>query len=129
MVDLIQDRTAIVGMAQTRFGKGLPDTELSLACQAVAGAIEDAGLKPSDVNGLASFTMEPMREVEVARNVGLGDVTFFSQISYGGGAACGTVGHAALAVATGQCEVAVAWRARKRAERPAVAPGPEATGS
>jgi acetyl-CoA acetyltransferase len=113
----IRDRAAIVGMAQTRFAKGLEDSELSLACQAIAAAIEDAGLRPEDVDGLVSFTMEGMREVEVARNVGLGDVTFFAQVGYGGGAACGTVGHAALAVATGQCEVAVAWRARKRAAR------------
>ena len=117
MAQGIRDRTAIVGLAQTEFGKGLEDSELSLACQAIAGAIADAGLRPSDVDGLASFSMEDMREVEVARNVGLGDITFFSQISYGGGAGCGTVGHAALAVAEGQCDVAVAWRARKRAAR------------
>ena len=29
--------------------------------------------------------MEPNREVDVARNVGLGDITFFSQVGYGGG--------------------------------------------
>src|SRR5207248_5337087 len=55
--------------------------------------------------------------VEVARDVGLGDITFFSQIGFGGGAGCGTVLHAAMAVATGQCQVAVAWRARKRADK------------
>ena len=47
--------------------------------------------------------------------VGLGDITFFSQVGFGGGAGCGVVGHTAMAVATGQCEVVVAWRARKRA--------------
>ncbi len=117
MAQGIRDRTAIVGLAQTEFGKGLADSELSLACQAIAGAVADAGLRPTDVDGLASFTMEDMREVEVARNVGLGNITFFSQISYGGGAGCGVVGHAALAVAEGQCDIAVAWRARKRAAR------------
>jgi acetyl-CoA acetyltransferase len=113
----IRDRTAIVGIGQTGFGKGLGDSELSLACQAIAAAIDDAGLSPAEVDGLASFTMEAGREVDVARNVGLGEITFFSQVGYGGGAGCGAVGHAALAVATGQCEVAVAWRARKRASR------------
>jgi acetyl-CoA acetyltransferase len=113
----LQDATAIVGMGQTRFDKGLPDSELSLACQAISTAIADAGLRPTDVDGLALFSMEDGREVEVARSVGLGDITFFSQIGYGGGAGCGTVGHAALAVATGQCSVAVAWRARKRAAK------------
>jgi acetyl-CoA acetyltransferase len=117
MTHAIKDRTAIVGIGQTKFGKGLPDTELSLACQAISAAIDDAGLKPSDVDGLVMFSMEDGREVDVVRNVGLGGVTFFAQIGYGGGAGCGTVGHAALAVASGQCEVAVAWRARKRAAK------------
>ncbi|HEX6130345.1 MAG TPA: lipid-transfer protein [Actinomycetota bacterium] len=114
---LVKDRTAIAGIGQTTFGKGLESSELSLACQAVSAAIDDAGLRPADVDGLVSFSMEDGRGVEVARNVGLGGVTFFCQVGYGGGAGCATVGHAALAVATGQCEVAVAWRARKRADK------------
>jgi acetyl-CoA acetyltransferase len=117
MADLIKDKTAIVGIGQTRFGKGIEDSELSLACQAVSAAIDDAGLRPSEVDGLAMFSMENGREVDLARSVGLGDITYFGEIGYGGGAACGTVGHAAMAVATGQCEVAVAWRARKRAAK------------
>jgi len=80
-------------------------------------AIDDAGLTPADVDGLVMFSMESGREVEVARNVGLGDITYFGEIGYGGGAGCATVGHAAMAVATGQCQVAVAWRARKRSSK------------
>jgi acetyl-CoA acetyltransferase len=113
----IKDRVAIVGIGQTAFGKGLADSELSLACQAIAAALDDCGIAPGEVDGLASFTMEPFREQEVARNVGLGDISFFSQIGYGGGAGCATILHAAMAVATGQCSVAVAWRARKRADK------------
>src|SRR5450759_1457488 len=61
--------------------------------------------------------MELNREVDVARNVGLGDITFFSQVGYGGGAGGGRVSQAARAIAAGQCQVAVAWRARKRAAK------------
>lgn len=118
MSNLIMDRTAIVGIGQTAFSnKGLEDTELSLACQAISAAIDDAGIAPSEVDGLSMFSMEDMRECEVARNLGLGEITFFSSIGYGGGAGCATVGQAAMAVATGQCNVAVAWRARKRAAK------------
>jgi acetyl-CoA acetyltransferase len=114
----IRDRTAIVGIGQTLFSnRGLDDSELSLACQAISRAIDDAGVAPSEVDGLCLFGMEDGREMEVARNLGLGDITFFAQVGYGGGAGAGTVGHAALAVASGQCEIAVAWRARKRAAR------------
>ena len=52
--------------------------------------------------------------MEIARNLGCGDVTAFAQVGYGGGAGCGVVGLAAMAVAAGQCDVAVAWRSRKR---------------
>ena len=41
---LVKDRTAVVGIGQTTLGKGLPDTELSLACQAVSLALDDAGI-------------------------------------------------------------------------------------
>src|SRR5215813_1869246 len=112
----IKNKTAVVGIGQTAFGKGLEATELSLACQAIALALEDAGIAPSQVDGVASYTMEPNREVDVARSVGLGDITFFSQVGFGGGAGCGVIGQAAMAIATGQCNVAVVWRARKRAD-------------
>jgi acetyl-CoA acetyltransferase len=113
----LKDQTAIVGIGQTAFGKGLEDSELSLACQAISMALDDCGIAPSEVDGLASFSMEPGREVEVARNLGMGNITFFTQVGYGGGAGCGVVTQAAMAVATGQSEVAVAWRARKRASK------------
>jgi acetyl-CoA acetyltransferase len=113
----LQDATAIAGIGQTTFAKGLEASELSLACQAIRAAIDDAGLRPADVDGLVMYSMENGREVEIARNVGLGDVTYFGEIGYGGGAGCAAVGHAAMAVATGQCRVAVAWRARKRASK------------
>ncbi len=53
--DLINDKTAVVGIGQTAFGKGLPDTELSLACQAIALALDDAGIAPEEVDGLAQL--------------------------------------------------------------------------
>jgi acetyl-CoA acetyltransferase len=114
---MLKDKTAIVGIGQTAFGKGLDDSELSLACQAISLALDDCGIAPAEVDGLASFTLEPSREVDVARSVGLGDITFFSQVGFGGGAGCGVVTHAAMAVATGQADVVVAWRARKRASK------------
>ena len=113
---LIKDRTAIVGIGQTEFAKTLPHSELWMACAAIKAALEEAGIEPSEVDGLSSYTMEPNIEVEVARNVGFGDVTWFSQVGFGGGAGCAVVGNAAMAVASGQCQVAVAWRARKRGD-------------
>jgi acetyl-CoA acetyltransferase len=112
---MIKDRAAIAGIGQTAFGKKLPESELELACIAVLNALEDAGIDISEVDGLASYTQEANSEVELARNLGFGDITYFSQVGYGGGAGPGVIGNLAMAVATGQCRVGVAWRSRKRA--------------
>jgi acetyl-CoA acetyltransferase len=88
-----------------------------LAVEAVVAALRDAGIAPSEVDGLSSFTMETTDEVTMAKNIGAGDVTYFSQVGYGGGAGCATIGHAAMAIATGQANVVVAWRSRKRGGR------------
>jgi acetyl-CoA acetyltransferase len=113
-----QDATAVAGIAQTRFAKHLEPSEAELACQVIVDACSDAGVDPSEVDALSSFTIEHTEEVEIARNIGAGDITYFGQVGYGGGAGCGVVGHAAMAVATGQAEVAVAWRSRKRGSGP-----------
>lgn len=102
---------AIAGIGATEFSKDSGRSELQLACEAVSAAIDDAGLQPADVDGLVTFTMDNNPEIEVARNVGIGDLSFFSRVHYGGGAACATIQQAAMAVATGMAEVVVAYRA------------------
>jgi acetyl-CoA acetyltransferase len=104
-------QTAIVGIGATEFSKDSGRSELQLAGEAVLAAIADAGLKPADVDGLTTFTMETNSEIEVARTAGLGDLTFFSKIGYGGGAACATVQQASIAVATGVADTVVCYRA------------------
>jgi acetyl-CoA acetyltransferase len=111
---MLKDRTAIVGIGQTAFAKRLDATEGELALAAIVQALGDAGIAPSEVDGLVRYSSETTSEVDIARGLGAGEVTFFGEVGYGGGAGCATVGHAAMAVATGQCQVAVAWRARKR---------------
>lgn len=115
---MLKDRAAIVGIGQTEFAKRLEPTEAQLACEAIAAALDDAGIAASEVDALSSYTMETNDEVQIAKSVGFGDITFFSQIGYGGGAGCATVGHLAMAIATGQASVGVAWRSRKRGSGP-----------
>src|SRR4051812_23680420 len=104
-------KAAIAGIGQTEFSKESGRSELQLACEAVKAAIDDAGLRPADIDGMVTFTMDANEEIEVARSVGIGDLTFFSRVPHGGGAAAGTVVQAAMAVATGVAEVVVCYRA------------------
>jgi acetyl-CoA acetyltransferase len=114
----LKDKAAIVGIAQSRFAKHLEDSEKELACQVIVEALADAGIDPGEVDGLCSYTMEDTDHAEVAKNVGTGDIRFFSQQPWGGGAGCATVGHGAMAVALGLADVVVAWRSRKRGSSP-----------
>lgn len=110
----MKDRAAIVGIAETQFARKLEPSEHALAVEAILGALADAGLQASEVDGFASYTMETTDEVEIAKTIGAGDVTFFTQVGYGGGAGPACVGQLAMAIAAGQCSVGVAWRSRKR---------------
>ena len=103
--------TAVAGIGATEFSKESGRSELRLAVEAVATALADAGLRPSDVEGLVTFSADTNPEIEIARTLGMGDLTFFSRIHYGGGAACATVQQAAMAVASGVADVVVCYRA------------------
>ncbi|NIJ12901.1 acetyl-CoA acetyltransferase [Saccharomonospora amisosensis] len=107
----ISNAAAIAGIGATEFSKNSGRSELRLACEAVLAAIADAGLEPSDVDGLVTFTADTNSEIHIARNTGIGELKHFSRVHYGGGAACGTIAQAAMAIATGVAEVVVCYRA------------------
>lgn len=112
----MKDRAAIAGIGQTGFAKRLAPTELELAASAVQMALDDAGIDPAEVDALSCYTMEQTPEFELARTMGFGDLHFFSQVPYGGGAGCAAVGQVAMAIASGQASVGVVWRSRKRGD-------------
>lgn len=107
----LKNETAIAGIGQTTYSKASGVSELALACEAVSRCIDDAGLDPAEVDGLVSYTLESSDEIEVAQAVGLGDLTMYAQVNYGGGAAVGLIQQAAMAVATGAARHVVVWRA------------------
>ncbi|MEU3530713.1 lipid-transfer protein [Streptomyces murinus] len=109
--DTLGGRAAVVGIGATEFSKDSGRSELRLAVEAVRAALDDAGLTPADVDGLVTFTMDTSPEITVAQACGMGELSFFSRVHYGGGAACATVQQAALAVAAGIAEVVVCYRA------------------
>jgi acetyl-CoA acetyltransferase len=111
MAITLNDQAVLVGIGQTDFSKNSGRSELQLAAECVKAAIADAGLEPSQIDGMTSFTLDSTDEIEVARSVGCGELSFFSRMGYGGGAAVGIVHQAAMAVATGSANYVVGWRA------------------
>ncbi|GGY29847.1 lipid-transfer protein [Streptomyces djakartensis] len=116
--DTLGGRAAIAGIGATEFSKDSGRSELRLAVEAVRAALDDAGLTPADVDGMVTFTMDTSPEITVAQAAGIGELSFFSRIHYGGGAACATVQQAALAIAAGVADVVVCYRAfNERSDR------------
>lgn len=107
----ISGRAAIVGLGATEFSKNSGRTELRLAMESTLAALADAGVDPAEVEGFSSYTVDKVPDYEIARLLGCKNVKFFSQTPHGGGAACAPVVHAAMAVATGQADVVVVFRA------------------
>ena len=62
----LKDRSAIAGIGATEFSKDSGRSELRLAVECVKAALDDAGLAPSEVDGMVTFTMETNPEIEVA---------------------------------------------------------------
>lgn len=112
MIETLKDKTAIVGVGHTEYSKDSGRSEMSLAAEAILKAISDAGLKPSDVDGIAKYTMDNNSEIDIAANLGIPALRFFGEVGYGGGGGpVGSVLLAAMAVATGMANCVVAFRA------------------
>jgi acetyl-CoA acetyltransferase len=109
----LADAAAIVGVGQTEFSKHADRSETQLAAEAITAALADAGLGVDAVDGLVSYTIDPVEETELVRAVGFPEITFSSRVPYGGGGSQGVVLHAAAAIAAGAATTVVVYRAIK----------------
>lgn len=105
------DKVAVAGIGQTEFSKNSGRSELQLTAECVKSALDDAGLSVADVDGLVTYTIDNNEEVDLARTMGMGDISFFSRMPFGGAGAVGTIAHACAAIRAGAADVVVVWRA------------------
>ena len=107
-------RACIVGIGQTRYAKwgGITDaSEHALALQAICAATADAGLPVDALDGITSFAGDRNDAVILAQDLGLPELRWASLAWLpGGGGGCAAVANAAVAVESGQADVAVAFR-------------------
>ncbi len=104
-------KTAIAGIGATEFSKNSGRTPMQLATEASIAACVDAGVNPADVDGIVVFSAEKNTDIEVARNLGVRELTHFSMINHGGGAACGVIAQAAMALYSGAAKYVLVYRA------------------
>lgn len=111
------ERHAILsGVGQSAIGRRLFRTDVDLTCEAALAAIADAGLRPDDIDGLATYP-GPIAApggftgpgvVEMQEALGLDLRWHLSGAE--GPAQISPIIHAALAVAAGLCRHALVWR-------------------
>jgi acetyl-CoA acetyltransferase len=111
LVETLKDKACIVGIGETEYSKNSGRSEMRLALEAITTACEDAGISPKEIDGIVRFSVDSNQIDEVARNLGLENVRFFPEVFFGGGAGCGTVQMAAMAVALGKAKYVACYRA------------------
>lgn len=99
---------AIVGVGEAGVGRAAPgNTPLDLIARAARTALDDAGLRLSDVDGLfAASAYHQLPGLSVGEYLGLRP-RYTDTTSLGGSSFVAHLGHAATAISAGMCEVAL----------------------
>jgi len=106
------NRTAIAGIGYTDFSRNSGRSVERLALEAIEAAAADAGIASSEIDGLVTYGLCDTSYTGVlATGLGLKELNYFVDYSAGGNVACAVVLQAAMAVATGQANCVVAYRA------------------
>ncbi|MFI7616124.1 acetyl-CoA acetyltransferase [Nonomuraea terrae] len=108
MTDRLRGNAAIVGVAEAGVGHvGGGVQPLDLMAEATRGALDDAGLRLSDVDALfTASSYYPMGALNVAEYLGIRPA-YTDGTNVGGSSFIAHLGHAMAAVEAGRCEVAL----------------------
>ena len=106
-----RDRCAIAGIGQTGYSRCSGVSELSLAVQACEAALHDAGLAPSDIDGIIRNDHDHVTHNELADALGIPDLTYWGIAGAGGSAAPAQIAQAVAAVESHQASAVLVFRA------------------
>lgn len=103
-------KTAVVGIGQTEFSRDSGRTEWELALEAILAAAADAGIEPSEIDGIVRYAYDNVTQAMLARTLGSRDIRWYGEIPFGGIAQCGVVAQASAAIAAGIATTVVVYR-------------------
>jgi acetyl-CoA acetyltransferase len=116
----LKDKACIVGIGESEFARhgGASESAFKLGARAVLAAIDDAGLKPDDIDGLVGYMRERTVVEVFAGGLGIRNLRFANTWSGGGGGVAAVAMNAAMAVATGAANYVVCYRAICQGQQP-----------
>jgi acetyl-CoA acetyltransferase len=86
MAGSLKDQSCIVGIGESKYTRGTPFTDLELGLQASMAAIEDAGLKPRDIDAIVIPGGFGTTAGDYAASFGIEDLRFTASLEEMGGA-------------------------------------------
>lgn len=108
----LKDKYAIAGIGWTQFSKNSGRTVRSLASEACLKAVEDAGLKVSDIDGFVSFNFnDSVPAIAVATEMGVPQANYAVDFLSGGNAANLITLTATAAIEAGLAKNVLCYRA------------------
>ncbi|MDY6893690.1 MAG: transporter, partial [Chloroflexota bacterium] len=105
-MDSLKDKACLVGVGNTTYSKNSGMSATKLILTAAKNAIEDAGLKPHDIDGCITPIMG-LSSYEIAAELGIPDLKWAVQVNMGGASPVAGVINAAMAVAYGICNYVI----------------------
>ena len=106
----LRDKYAIVGVGETDYKRGSTQTTRSMATFAVKAAMADAGLKPSDIDGMLSYqSNDSVFSPFVAGDLGI-RLNFYMDVFGGGSSTEALIGIAIGVIEAGMCKTVVIFR-------------------
>jgi len=109
-MNTIKDKYVIAGIGHTGCSKNSGRSELHLALEAIMAAIEDAGLKTADIDGIIGDHPVRADTMTIGSALGLKKFGTFLETDYAGGGVASSILHAIVSMEAGRSHNVVCYK-------------------